>query len=51
MTPIRLGILAIMALAFRFIVDGERKSCRVLFFSTLLYLPAALALLLIAWRS
>jgi protoheme IX farnesyltransferase len=42
--------LAIMALAFRFIMDGERKSCRLLFFSTLLYLPAALALLLIAWR-
>jgi protoheme IX farnesyltransferase len=42
--------LAIMALAFRFIKDGERKSCRVLFFSTLLYLPAALTLLLIAWR-
>jgi heme O synthase-like polyprenyltransferase len=42
--------LAIMALAFRFINDGERKSCRVLFFSTLLYLPAALTLLLIAWR-
>ena len=42
--------LAIMALAFRFIMDGERKSCRTLFFSTLLYLPAALTLLLIAWR-
>jgi len=42
--------LAIMALAFRFIKDGERKSCRVLFFSTLLYLPAALTLLLVAWR-
>ena len=42
--------LAIMALAFRFIADGERKSCRQLFFSTLLYLPAALTVLLIAWR-
>jgi len=42
--------LAIMALAIRFIRDGERKSCRTLFFSTLLYLPAALTVLLIAWR-
>ena len=42
--------LAIMALSFRFIMDGERKSCRVLFFSTLIYLPVALSLLLIAWR-
>ena len=42
--------LAIMALAFRFIADGERKSCRQLFFSTLFYLPAALTLLLIAWK-
>jgi len=42
--------LAIMALAIRFIADGERKSCRQLFFSTLLYLPAALTVLLIAWR-
>ena len=42
--------LAIMALAFRFIIDGERKSCRLLFFSTLLYLPAALTVLLLAWR-
>ncbi len=42
--------LAIMALSFRFIMDGDRKSCRVLFFSTLIYLPVALSLLLIAWR-
>jgi protoheme IX farnesyltransferase len=42
--------LAIMALSFRFIQDGERKSCRQLFFATLLYLPAALTVLLIAWR-
>lgn len=42
--------LAIMALAFRFIADGERKSCRQLFFSTLLYLPAALTVLLVAWK-
>lgn len=42
--------LAIMALALRFIRDGERTSCRQLFFATLIYLPAALALLLIAWK-
>lgn len=42
--------LAIMAQSLRFIADGERKSCRVLFFSTLIYLPVALSLLLIAWR-
>lgn len=42
--------LAIMALSLRFFMDGERKSCRQLFFSTLIYLPAALTLLLIAWR-
>ena len=42
--------LVIMALSLRFFSNGERKSCRVLFFSTLIYLPAALTLLLIAWR-
>jgi protoheme IX farnesyltransferase len=42
--------LAILALAVRFIRDGERTSCRQLFFATLIYLPAALALLLIAWK-
>lgn len=42
--------LSIMALALRFIMDAERKSCRALFFSTLVYLPAALTLLHIAWR-
>ena len=42
--------LAIMALAIRFTKDGERTSCRRLFFSTLLYLPAALTVLLVAWR-
>ena len=42
--------LAIMALSFRFIKDGERKSCRQLFFSTLIYLPVALTVLLIAWK-
>lgn len=34
--------LAILALAARFIRDGERTSCRQLFFATLIYLPAAL---------
>jgi len=42
--------LAIMALSFRFIADGERSSCRQLFFSTLIYLPVALTVLLIAWQ-
>jgi len=42
--------LAILALAARFIGDGERTSCRQLFFATLVYLPAALALLWIAWK-
>jgi protoheme IX farnesyltransferase len=42
--------LAIMGLAIRFIRDGERGSCRQLFFSTLVYLPVVLALLWIAWR-
>lgn len=42
--------LAIMALSFRFIRDGERKSCRQLFFATLIYLPAALTVLLVAWK-
>lgn len=42
--------LAIMALSLRFIRDGQRTSCRQLFFSTLIYLPAALTVLLIAWR-
>lgn len=42
--------LAILALSARFIRDGERASCRQLFFSTLIYLPAALALLWIAWE-
>ncbi|MFN4942633.1 MAG: heme o synthase [Akkermansiaceae bacterium] len=42
--------LMILALSARFIRDGERTSCRQLFFSTLIYLPIALALLLIAWK-
>lgn len=42
--------LVIMALAIRFIADGERTTCRQLFFSTLIYLPVALTLLLITWK-
>ncbi len=42
--------LAIAALALRFIRDGERASCRQLFFATLIYLPVALTVLLIAWK-
>ena len=42
--------LIIAALAVRFIKDGERASCRQLFFSTLIYLPVALTLMLVAWR-
>lgn len=42
--------LVIAALAVRFIKDGERASCRQLFFSTLIYLPVALTLMLISWR-
>jgi protoheme IX farnesyltransferase len=42
--------LAIMALSIRFIRNGERKSCRTLFFSTLIYLPVALTVLLVAWK-
>lgn len=43
--------LVIAALGVRFLGDGERKSCRQLFFSTLIYLPVALTLLSVAWRS
>lgn len=42
--------LMITALGVRFLGDGERKSCRQLFFSTLIYLPVALTLLLVAWK-
>jgi protoheme IX farnesyltransferase len=41
--------LVMMFLSFRFIQKPERKSCRLLFFSTLAYLPLALTLLLFAW--
>jgi heme O synthase-like polyprenyltransferase len=40
-----------MALALRFARDGERSSARRLFFFTLLYLPVALLVLAIAWKS
>jgi heme o synthase len=41
--------LVMTALAFRFAVQGDRPSARRLFFFTLLYLPLALGVLLIAW--
>ena len=44
-----LGLL-MAGLALRFSRDGERVTARKLFFFTLLYLPAALLLLLVAWR-
>ena len=44
-----LGLL-MAGLALRFSRDGERVTARKLFFFTLLYLPAALLLLLLAWR-
>jgi heme o synthase len=42
--------LVMMALALKFARDGERASARRLFLFTLLYLPAALVALAIAWR-
>lgn len=39
-----------MGLALKFSKDGERTSARKLFFFTLLYLPVALLVLLVAWR-
>jgi heme o synthase len=41
--------LVMMALAVKFAVDGERASARKLFLYTLLYLPVALGVLLLAW--
>jgi heme o synthase len=38
-------------LALKFSKDGERTSARRLFFSTLLYLPVAFVVLLIAWKN
>ena len=43
--------LIMMALAVKFARDGERTSARKLFFFTLLYLPVALLVLLIAWKA
>ncbi len=43
--------LIMMALALKFARDGERKSARRLFFFTLLYLPVALLVLVIAWKA
>ena len=42
--------LMMMALALKFSRDGERTSARRLFFFTLLYLPAALLVLVFAWK-
>ncbi len=42
--------LIMMALAIKFARDGERTSARRLFFFTLLYLPVALLVLVIAWQ-
>lgn len=42
--------LIMMALALKFARDGERGSARKLFFFTLLYLPVALLVLVIAWK-
>lgn len=43
--------LIIMVMALRFARDGERKSCRRLFFATLIYLPVALVLMLFSWKA
>lgn len=40
-----------MALSLKFAKDGERTSARRLFFFTLIYLPVALLVLVIAWRN
>ena len=43
--------LFMMALAIKFAGDGERGSARRLFLFTLLYLPIALLLLVLTWKS
>ncbi len=43
--------LGIAALGVKFYKNGERQTCRRLFFSTLIYLPVALITLWISWRS
>lgn len=45
-----LGMI-IFALSLRFIYDEKRSSCRVVFFSTLIYLPLALSFLLSSWKN
>ncbi|HEX5789739.1 MAG TPA: heme o synthase [Luteolibacter sp.] len=42
--------LLMMALAIKFARDGQRTSARKLFLFTLLYLPLALLLLVVAWK-
>jgi protoheme IX farnesyltransferase len=42
--------LLMTALAVKFSVEGDRSSARRLFFFTLLYLPVALVVLLLAWK-
>ncbi len=43
--------LMMMGLALKFSRDGQRTSARRLFFFTLLYLPVALVVLLVAWKA
>jgi len=43
--------LFMAALAVKFMRDGERTSARKLFFFTLIYLPAALVVLMVAWKN
>lgn len=42
------GVLAVLSL--RFLREPSRRACRQLFFSTLIYLPVVLTILLFAWR-
>ncbi len=42
--------LVMMALALKFAFDGKRESARRMFLYTLLYLPIALTVLVVAWR-
>jgi len=43
--------LVMAALSIRFMRVGDRPSARKLFFSTLLYLPIAFVVLVIAWKN
>ncbi len=43
--------LIMLALSLKFARDGERTSARKLFFSTLLYIPVALLVLVFAWKA